>query len=67
MCGGEGLSEEQIAAARAAAAPDSPEDGVDWGKGVVTPGGGVAATLIELRNARNTLRPLSTPRWRGGE
>lgn len=43
---------EQVAAAKAAAAPSGPPDGIDWPQGVVTPGGGVAATINALRKAR---------------
>jgi hypothetical protein len=41
-----------MAAARAAAAPPAPPDGIDWGRGNVTPGGGVAATINALRQTR---------------
>ena len=43
---------KQVAAAKAAAAPSEPPDGIDWSRGVVTPGGGVAATIGALRKAR---------------
>ena len=46
------FSAKQIAAARAAAAPEAPADGVDWRKGTVTRGGGVAETLSALRRVR---------------
>ena len=47
------FSPECIAAALEAA-PDEAgeEDRVDWSRAVVTPGGGVAATLAALRRAR---------------
>jgi uncharacterized protein (DUF4415 family) len=41
-----------MAAAIAAAAPDAPATGVDWKKGTVTPGGGVAQTVAQLRRTR---------------
>jgi uncharacterized protein (DUF4415 family) len=44
-----------MAAARAAAAAVAPADhGIDWSRGVVTPGGGVAATLASLRRTRGS-------------
>ena len=46
------FSSKQIAAAKAAAAPPAPPDGIDWSHGIVTPGGGVAATIGALRKAR---------------
>lgn len=46
------FSAEQIAAAKAAAAPPAPPDGIDWSQGTVTPGGGVAATIAALRKTR---------------
>lgn len=46
------FSSRQIAAAKAAAAPPALPDGTDWSHGVVTPGGGVAATIGALRKAR---------------
>jgi uncharacterized protein (DUF4415 family) len=46
------FSSKQIAAAKAAAAPSAPPDRIDWSRGVVTPGGGVAATIGALRKAR---------------
>lgn len=46
------FSPEQVAAAKAVAAPPGPPDGIDWQRGVVTPGGGVAATIHALRKAR---------------
>lgn len=46
------FSPEQIASARTAAEPRLAPDGVDWAKGVVTPGGGVAATIGSLRRTR---------------
>lgn len=54
------FSPECIAAALEAA-PDEAgeEDRVDWSRAVVTPGGGVDATLAALRRARG---PSQTPR-----
>jgi uncharacterized protein (DUF4415 family) len=48
------FSAAQIAAAEAAAAsvPSGAADDVDWARGVVTQGGGVAATIGALRKAR---------------
>lgn len=46
------FSPAQVAAAKAAAAPMGPPDGVDWGRRTVTPGGGVAATIAALRRSR---------------
>ena len=46
------FSSKKIAAAKAAAAPPAPPDGIDWSHGVVTSGGGVAATIGALRKAR---------------
>jgi len=50
------FSKEQIAAALAAAAPPGPPDGIDWKKGVITRGGGVAATVAEIRRVRGKNR-----------
>jgi uncharacterized protein (DUF4415 family) len=46
------FSPKQIAAAKAAAAPPSPPDRIDWSQGTVSPGGGVAATIAALRQTR---------------
>ena len=46
------FSPEQIAAAKALAAPPGPADHIDWSRGVVTSGGGVAATIAALRKTR---------------
>ena len=46
------FSPKQIAAARAASAPRTARDGIDWNKGVVTRGGGVAQTMSDLRRTR---------------
>jgi uncharacterized protein (DUF4415 family) len=47
------FSRAEIAAARAAAAPTSRgAKPIDWTKGIVTHGGGVAATISELRRTR---------------
>jgi uncharacterized protein (DUF4415 family) len=46
------FSAEQIAAAMAAAAPAKKADPIDWASGIVSPGGGVSATLGNLRKAR---------------
>jgi uncharacterized protein (DUF4415 family) len=53
------FSAAQIAAAKASAAPaakhtqaGADEAVVDWAKGIVTPGGGVQATIGALRKAR---------------
>ena len=50
------FSPEQIAAAKAAAAPPVPPEGIDWSKGTVTSGGGVAATIGALRRTRGKNR-----------
>ena len=50
------FSPEQVAAARAAAAPTTTPDGIDWKSGVLTPGGGVASTIGALRKARGKNR-----------
>ena len=46
------FSKGQVAAALAAAGPPVPATGIDWKKGVVTHGGGAAATVAELRRVR---------------
>ena len=46
------FSKEQVAAALAAAAPPGPPTGIDWKRGIVTHGGGSAATIAELRRVR---------------
>jgi uncharacterized protein (DUF4415 family) len=46
------FSQEQIAAAKAAAPTDRRTAAVDWSKGVVTPGGGVAATIGAIKRTR---------------
>ena len=46
------FSEEQVASALAAAGPPVPPTGIDWKKGIVTHGGGAAATIAELRKIR---------------
>ena len=47
------FSQEEIATAIAAAPPDTgPERTIDWSKGVVTRGGGVAATIAAIKRAR---------------
>ena len=46
------FSQRQVAAALAAAAAPAPPTGIDWKKGVVTHGGGAAATVAELRRTR---------------
>ena len=46
------FSPAQVAAAKAAAAPSDTAGKIDWKRGVVTPGGGVAATIGALRKAR---------------
>lgn len=43
---------EQMAAALAAAPADGKPTGIDWSKAVRTHGGGVAATIAELRRVR---------------
>jgi uncharacterized protein (DUF4415 family) len=49
----ERFSSSEIAAAKAAApAGTSSKDKVNWSEGTVTPGGGVAATLKNLRRTR---------------
>ena len=50
------FSPEQVAAAKAAVAPPGPLGEIDWSHGVVTPGGGVAATIDALRKARGKNR-----------
>ena len=42
----------RMKAALAAAPPDGPPTGIDWSKAVRTSGGGVAATIAELRRVR---------------
>lgn len=46
------FSPAQVAAAKAAATLAGTPDGVDWRRAVVTPGGGVAATIGALRKSR---------------
>ena len=46
------FSAKQVAAAKANAALPASSDEVDWSRGVVTPGGGVAATIGALRRSR---------------
>jgi uncharacterized protein (DUF4415 family) len=46
------FSPEQIAAALAAAPDPTEPDAVDWDRAVMTQGGGVDATLAELRRHR---------------
>jgi uncharacterized protein (DUF4415 family) len=48
------FSAAQVAAARtsASAEPNARTTKVDWSQGAVTPGGGVAATISELRRTR---------------
>ena len=50
------FSAAQIAAAKATVAPPALPDGIDWSRGVVTSGGGVAATIDELRRTRGKNR-----------
>ena len=46
------FSEDQVAAALVSAGPPVPPTGIDWKTGVVTHGGGAAATVAELRRIR---------------
>ena len=46
------FSEDQVAAALAAAGSPAPPTGIDWKKGIVTQGGGATATIAELRRIR---------------
>ena len=46
----------QLEAALAAAPSDGPPTGIDWSKAVRTSGGGVAATIAELRRVRGKNR-----------
>ena len=46
------FSPERVAAARAAAEPSASVDRVDWRRALMTPGGGVAATVGALRRKR---------------
>ncbi len=47
------FSPEEIRAAKAAALPArGRQKAIDWGKGVVSPGGGVAATIAAIKRAR---------------
>jgi uncharacterized protein (DUF4415 family) len=47
------FSQEEMAAARAAARPASGrEKPIEWSKGIVSAGGGVAATIADIRRAR---------------
>ena len=50
------FSAEQIAAAMATVAPAKTADPIDWASGIVSPGGGVSATLGTLRKARGRNR-----------
>ena len=50
------FSAEQIAAAVAAAAPAKKASPINWSDGIVSPGGGVSATLGALRKARGRNR-----------
>lgn len=50
------FSPDQVAAAKAAAAPTAAPDGIDWKSGVLTLGGGVASTIDALRKARGKNR-----------
>jgi len=51
------FSAAEIAAARAAAMPPSPgTPDLDWTKGMVTRGGGVAATIAAIRRTRGPSR-----------
>lgn len=49
-------SADQIAAATAAAAPTRKAAPIDWASGIVSPGGGVSATLGTLREPRGRNR-----------
>lgn len=54
------FSRTRIAAAKAAAPPAAPDAApIDWSRGIVTPGGGVAATVSALR--RRTRGPSKRP------
>jgi len=55
---------QQVADAKAAAAPDVPSRGVDWAKGVVTPGSGVAAMIAAFRRGRTNSEHQPAPRPR---
>jgi uncharacterized protein (DUF4415 family) len=47
------FSSAEVAAAKAAAgAPPSTKSKIEWSQGVVTPGGGVAATVAAIRRTR---------------
>ena len=46
------FSAKQVAAALAAAAPGVVATGIDWKKGTITSGGGVAGTIAQLRRTR---------------
>jgi uncharacterized protein (DUF4415 family) len=46
------FSEDQVAAALAAAGPPAPPTGIDWKKAIITHGGGTAATVAEIRRVR---------------
>ena len=44
---------EEVAAAKAAARPATGrQKAIDWSKGIVTPGGGVAATIAAIKRVR---------------
>lgn len=48
--------------AATAAAPEAVESGDDWSKAIATQGGGVAATIAELRRKRGPRGPQQKPR-----
>ena len=50
------FSPKQIAAAKAAAAPSGSTEEIDWSRGTITSGGGVAATIAALRRTRGKNR-----------
>ena len=53
------FSPEEIAAALAAAPEaDDADDPIDWQQGILTPGGGIDATLQALRAGRTNLLGL---------
>ena len=51
-----GSNQAEMEAALAAAPLDGPPTGIDWGKAIRTTGGGVAATIAQLRRARGKNR-----------
>lgn len=53
---------EAMKRAALAAAPEATESADDWGKAIATQGGGVEATIAELRRKRGQRGPQQTPK-----